>query len=174
MPAPKGNKFALNNNGGCPTLYKEEYCQQIIDYFDIEPNELIDIPHYKNGEVSWVDKKLVASKLPKFHEFAKSIGVTHKTLLNWCDKHEEFLQAYTYAKELQKYFIAENGLNNVYNAQFAQFVMKNITDWKDKQEIDHKSSDGSMSPDLSKLPTEELEKRLKYVSEIEKQTKKND
>jgi hypothetical protein len=38
----------------------------------------------------------------------------------------------------------------------------------DKVEIDHSSKDGSMSPNLSNLSNEELEKRLNLVSKLEK------
>jgi hypothetical protein len=130
-----GNKNALGNEGGRPTDYKAEYCQSLIEWFEIEPNREVELPHYKDGEVTWTDTKTVANKLPKFHEFAKSIGVTHQTLLNWCDAHIEFFAAYTRAKELQKFFLIENGLNGCYNPAFAIFVSKNITDMKDKQEI---------------------------------------
>ena len=135
MAAPKGNKNAVGNEGGRPTDYKAEYCKAIIKWFEVEPNYEKELPHYQGGELSWMDYKTFANRLPKFHEFAKSIGVSHQTLLNWCDNHVEFFEAYTQAKELQKYFLIENGLNGCYNAPFAIFVSKNITDMRDRQEI---------------------------------------
>jgi hypothetical protein len=137
MAAPKGNKNAIGNNGGRPTDYKPEYCDSLIKWFEVEPNREIEIPHMKDGEVIWNDIKVMANRLPKFHEFAKSIGVSHQTLLNWCEMNIEFFEAYTCAKELQKYFLIENGLNGCYNAAFGIFVAKNITDMKDKAEIEH-------------------------------------
>jgi hypothetical protein len=134
-PTMVGNQNALGNEGGRPTDYLPEYCDQLIEYFEIEPNREVEIPHLKDGEVVWIDYKIVANRLPVFHEFAKKIGVTHKTLLNWCDSHVEFLQSYTQAKELQKFFLIENGLSNCYNANFAIFTAKNITDMRDRQEI---------------------------------------
>lgn len=134
MAAPKGNKNAIGNKGGRPTDYRPEYCEALIKWFEIEPNREVEIPHYKDGEITWNDYKIIANKLPKFHEFAKSIGIVHSTLLEWCDKNIEFSKAYTRAKELQKYFLIENGLNGCYNPTFAIFVSKNITDMKDKTE----------------------------------------
>lgn len=134
--APKGNKNALGNEGGAPSKYDPTYCDKIIEYFTVDPNREVQVPHYKGGEVSWVDTKIVANSLPKFHEFAKSIGVTHKTLHNWCDEHVEFLQAYTHAKELQKFFLIENGLNGCYNPTAYVFTAKNLTDMKDRIEQD--------------------------------------
>ena len=135
MAAPKGNKYAIGNNGGAPTKYDPKYCEEIIDYFDIEPTREIEIPHFKGGEVAWTDKKVVANKLPAFHRFAKHINVDHTTLHEWCKVHKEFSQAYSYAKELQKYFLIENGLNGTYNPTAYVFTAKNITDMRDSQEI---------------------------------------
>lgn len=138
MPAPKDNKFALGNNGGAPSKYDAKYCQEIIDYFSVEPMREVEIPHYgKDGGISWTDTKQVANPLPKLHEFARKIGVTQKTLHNWCDEHEEFLQAFTYAKELQKWFLIENGLNGCYNPSAYIFTAKNISDMRDKTETEH-------------------------------------
>lgn len=139
MPAEKGNKYALGNDGGRPSAYDPKYCNEIIDYFKREPYREVEIPHYKGGEVSWVDKKMVANEVPTFHGFAEEIGVHRHTILNWCDQHKEFLDAYTYAKELQKWFLIENGLNGTYNPTAFVFTAKNVTDMKDKSDIDHTS-----------------------------------
>jgi hypothetical protein len=136
MPAPKGNKYALGNKGGAPTLYKPEYCEQLIEWFSGEPYRVEEIPHYRNGQVSWIDKKLIPNKLPTFHTFATHIGVTPQVIPDWAKRHEEFGRAYAYAKELQKYFLIENGLNGIYNAAAFTFVAKNITDMHDKHEIE--------------------------------------
>lgn len=159
MPAPKGNKYAEGNEGGAPTKYKPEYCQQIIEWFSVNPSEEEEVPHYKDGQLVWTDKRIVSNPLPKFHEFATSIGVTHKTLHNWCNENEEFLQAYTHAKELQKYFLIENGLNGVYNASAFIFTATNITDMRSKSEKDITSKGKSINGpkiNYSKLTDSEL------------------
>jgi hypothetical protein len=159
MAAPKGNKNAIGNKGGRPTDYKPEYCQLLIEWFEIEPNKEIEIPHYKDGDVTWTDYKIVANRLPKFHEFAKSIGTTHKTLLDWVEKNIEFSNAYIRAKELQKYFLIENGLNGCYNPTFTIFVSKNITDMKDTQQMDLTNNGNSFNT----LSDAELVSRLNQL-----------
>ena len=69
--------------------------------------------------------------------FAHKIGVCHDTLLEWCKRHPEFSEAYTCAKELQKQHLIECGLLGLFNSKFAIFTAKNITDMRDKQEIEH-------------------------------------
>ena len=119
---------------GAPTKYREAYCKLLIDYFSIDPYKDVEIPHYKNDQICWVESKRVANKMPTFHEFARLIGLTDtNTLINWTKNFPDFLRAYAIAKDLQKNFLAENGLNRVYDSNFTQFVMSNITDWQAKQ-----------------------------------------
>lgn len=135
--AMMGNQNGVGNNGGRPDKYEERFCDEILEFFDVEPY----IESESNGRV-----QRLANKLPTFERFAANIGVVVNTLKNWCDKHPEFLTAYEKAEQLQKDILVQNGLIGGYTAQFAMFVGKNFTDMKDKQEIDNISSDGSMSP----------------------------
>jgi hypothetical protein len=124
--------YAVKANGkaatGRPSDYDPKYCQEIIDFFSIPPyvEKIID------GRVVKVN-----NRLPAFHVFASKIGVGTNTLLDWCNQHEEFSIAYKKAKELQKYFLIENGLNGIYAPAAFCFVAKNITDMRDKQDIEH-------------------------------------
>lgn len=125
---------------GRPTKYKPEYCQELIRFFDVEPYTDVDLEHYdKDGNVKWVDKKRMANKLPTLRNFAKSIEINIDTVYEWIKKYEEFSDAFTHAKDLQKWFLIENGLNSCYNPMFAIFTAKNITDMRDKQEIDNRT-----------------------------------
>ena len=131
--APKGNKNAIGNNGGRPTKYKPEYCQKIIDFFNIEAFIDKEIPHYgASGEIKWTDFKRMANTFPTLIKFAREINVSYYTVYNWTKEHPEFLQAYKEAKKLQEDFLIENGLNGNYNALFAKFVAVNVTSLKDE------------------------------------------
>ena len=121
-----------------PSKYKKEYCKKLIEFFDIDPYEDKEMKHFgKDGELKWVDYKRVANRLPTIRNFAKKIKVDFTTLYDWIKKYEEFSHAFTQAKEIRKWFLIENGLNNCYNPAFAIFVAKNITDMRDKQEVEH-------------------------------------
>lgn len=119
------------NKVGRPTKYKPEYCQMLIEFFDVEPFYEKEMPHYKDGEISWVDYKLKANPLPTIRKFAKKIGVHVSNVYRWINEHVEFCDSFTQAKELRKWMLIENGLNGCYNPAFAIFVAKNITDMKD-------------------------------------------
>lgn len=128
---------------GRKTKYKREYCKKIIEFFDVEPFEDIELEHYdvKTGKIKWKDIKRMPRKLPTLVQFARSIGVDYTTVYNWQKKghssfQKQFFDAYTRAKELQKDFIIQNGLQGLYNSDFTKFVAKNITDMKDKTETE--------------------------------------
>ena len=134
----------VSNKGGRPTKYKKKYCQELIEFFDIEPYEDIKVPHYQpNGKtIKWNDFKRMPNKLPTLVGFARHIDVCYATLFNWMDNkhasfHQEFLDIVTrIGKALQKEHLIQNGLQGLYNPQAFKFVAVNITDMVDKHDID--------------------------------------
>jgi len=71
MAAPKKNKFAKGNDGGRPTLYKDEYAEQA----------------YKFCLLGATDTEL-----------ADFFNVDERTINNWKTEHEEFFQSVTRGK----------------------------------------------------------------------------
>lgn len=125
------------NKVGAPTKYKEEYCEEVIEYFRVPPT-IVDykIEYYQNGNVKSKIPLIRGNEFPTFQGFADKIGVNYDTLKEWCKVHEEFSEAYMRAKQLQEKIWLTNGMNNLYNAQFAQFFGKNCLGYKDKQEVE--------------------------------------
>ena len=120
--------------GGRPTKYRPEYCQKILEYFEIDPIQFKDIIiTYKDGSTKECTEE-EAAPLPTFRKFAKSIGTYHDVLLDWCKKFPEFATAYNRAKEAQLEFIMENGLRGNFQGYFAGLYMKNMHGWRDKTE----------------------------------------
>lgn len=152
QPGSENNKTIINSEQpplpvvekkkvGRPTKYTPDLCERIIEFFDIEPHTDVEIPHYKNGELAWMDKKRMANPLPTLYKFAKENGIGYQTIHDWVNpKHasfkKEFSEAFMCAKELQKNFLIENGLNGCYNPLFAKFVAINITDMRDQPLVD--------------------------------------
>lgn len=147
------------NLGGRPTKYDPKFCDELVKYFNIEPNYLKEIPHISKGG-EWTDYKKIANSLPTFLGFANKIGVDTRTLWRWATekypedypevekrgqvRNKEFRHAYTRAKEMQKWFFIENALNGLYNPAFAIFLGKNIFNMKDKTETDITSQNQPM------------------------------
>jgi hypothetical protein len=136
--------------GGRPTKYDPKYCQEMIDFFDVEYTRAVE-KATKAGEI-YIDQE--ANSLPLIVQFAKHIGVARSTLHKWATetdedgklKNPEFSNAFACAKDMQEAMLISNGLEGKYQTQFAIFAAKNMIGWRDKQEIDHKSTDKSMTP----------------------------
>lgn len=108
---------------GRHTDYRAEYCDDIVRFFDM--------PAKTDG---------AATEFPTVQDFACNIGVTVATLLNWCDKHPDFAQAYALARQKQESILLKNAMDGGYSAQFAKFFAINCFDgrYKDKQDLDVK------------------------------------
>lgn len=123
-------------HAGAPTKYKKEYCEELITFFDVEPFEEREIPHMKNdGSFSFMDYKRMPNRLPTVRNFVKKIGIDYDTFYEWLKVHKEFSDTYTHAQDIRKWFLIENGLNELYNPVFAKFTAINITDMKDKSDV---------------------------------------
>lgn len=146
--------------GGRPTKYDPKYCDEIIEFFDIEPYKEVPktITSAKGSVIE--DISLVPERLPTFERFAHKIGVHVDTMIEWCSKYEEFSEAYSRAKQLQKDFLIANGLSGLFNAAFTKFVAINITDMRDKTETDITSKGESISQPNAEV-AEQFSKFLK-------------
>jgi hypothetical protein len=109
---------------GRPTKYKPSFPQQIVEWFEEQ-----------------VSKK----ELPFLSKWARTqAGVSEQTALTWTENAPEFLEAYKKAKDIQKEFLITQALYGKFNATFAIFTAKNITDMRDKTETDLTSNGQTM------------------------------
>lgn len=110
---------------GRPTKYKREYCQSAIDFM-------------RDGY--------------SVTAFAGHIGVARSTVFKWAEENLEFSDALKTAQALAALWWEES-LRTVArtgegNATACIFGVKNRSreEWRDRQEVDHSSSDGTMIP----------------------------
>jgi len=118
--------------GGRPTKYKKEYAEQARKLC---------------GNFGATDKKL-----------AEFFGVSEQTVNAWKKAQPEFLESLK-AKDVADDAV-ENSLYNTAldgNTTAQIFWLKNrrARQWRDKQEIDHRSGDGSMAPQRIEIVTPE-------------------
>lgn len=111
---------------GRPTKYYQEICQEMLDFFD------------DAGQMTLRDGRVV-DKLPTFEKFATMKNLCVDTLYAWKNDENkpEFSDAYKKCQNKQKEFLIQRGLAGDINTTFAIFVSKNITDMKDKTEVDN-------------------------------------
>jgi hypothetical protein len=137
----KPNTYKKKPNGknatGRPTDYKPEYCQMMLDFFDVGGTE-------------------IPERLPTFTGFAATIGKTRKTIRDWRKDNPEFLTTFMRCKDRQREVWLQNALTNKYNPQFAKFVGINVIGWSDKKELEHTGKDGEkLSIDISFVTADE-------------------
>jgi hypothetical protein len=112
--------------------YHPGYAEQMVRYFDKpKVKKIYDTYTWKSGAVS-EKERFVPATPPHFSEFARSIGVTTRTLKRWAAQHEEFRDAYITCEEIYEEFLIENGLTGAYGAIAMKFVAVNKTKMKDK------------------------------------------
>jgi hypothetical protein len=81
--APIGNKFAVGNEGGRPTLYKDEYCARVVEL----------------GKQGFTHAMIAAD-----------LGFARQTLYEWVDIHKEFNDAIIRARDESQAFLERKGL----------------------------------------------------------------
>lgn len=135
MAAPKDNQYALGNNGGRPKLFEsqEKLDKLITEYFEsddahvevISGDDLVKLPAYTMSGL------------------AIYLGIDRKTLYNY-SKDDEFFPTIKKARARVEQCLEKRLYGN--NVTGVIFSLKNNFDWADKQQLDHQSSDGSMTP----------------------------
>lgn len=123
---------------GRPTEYREEFCDMMIAFFDIEVQEVKTIP-LEDGTST---VSVVQNTFPTLTRFASKLGVSRQTLHDWATKKDEsgapvypeFADAYARARDLQEALITEGGMAGSYEPRFATFAAKNLIGWKDQVE----------------------------------------
>lgn len=142
-------------NRGAKSKYKQEYCQQMLDYFlKNEPYRKEEIPTEtigtteKTGNISKTVTKWEyrANDLPTFEKFAVKIGVHRETLDNWKDEFDEFFDTYETCKNIQEDFLVQNGLLGFYPSNFAIFIAQNYTGLKQKTNTDITTNGKDLNP----------------------------
>lgn len=134
-PPVKPSKQPEQPEPGQPTKYKPEYCQQLIDYFSIEPLKIVAEQKIIGTEGGKYVSRRLPQRFPWFEGFARKIGVHRNTLKNWCAEHPEFVEAYDTAKDLQREFIVDVALSGAAPPSFAIFTMKNVCGWRDERDL---------------------------------------
>jgi len=149
MPAPKGNQYGLNNDGGRPRIFETvEAMQEAIDkYFEECKASLKEIYDKKKQELVTVNEPTPWT----VEGLALALGFCDlNTLLNYEKKegYEEFFSAVKKAKLKIQQNKVINGLNGNYNPAVAIFDLKNNHGYRDKTETDLTSGGDKIVPQI--------------------------
>lgn len=146
---------------GRPTKYKPEFARLILEFFGKEPYTDVDVPQPSG----LVKRQRMATDPPMLSDFARSIGVSVKSLNRWAvdinvetgnPKHPEFVEAYARAREMQESLLARAGLLGLYDPRVVQFALKNLAGWADQP---------ARASEVAPISKEELE--ATYIKDME-------
>ena len=124
-------------HGGRPTLYSEEMLQRAKEYIDRFSSNVVD----KEADAIRLEV------IPSVAGLSLHLGISRTTIYDWAKDKEkpEFSNTLERLNALQEASLLNGGLQGRLNANIAKLALANHG-YSDKQEIDNKSSDGSMSP----------------------------
>lgn len=164
---------------GRPTYYDPAYCRAIIEFFEraleeeytATPRELKDrttsiTELALNAETNVLEPaarslkeevRTICSELPTIEAFARTIGVSHQTILNWAKLYPTFNEALQMAKDIQCNLLTQRMLSGRYNPTAAIFVTKNVTWMRDRSEIGVETVMPAPPPELRNVRTAVLD-----------------
>lgn len=97
--------------GGRPSLYRPEYVQQLVDYFNIDETRILHKTiEDKKGNIITVEQE-VGAIFPTLEGFAcRVLNVAYETALGWTERHPEWKEAWDLAKTHQARILMSNAL----------------------------------------------------------------
>lgn len=107
--------------------YKRAYCDKVIEYF----TEMLEKR----------DQKGLIKTIPSYVGFAKTIGVTTRTLENWRKQYKNFGEACDECDALLQATIIGEGLSFRMHASFAKFILSSRYGMREKVEISRDSEE---------------------------------
>ncbi len=87
----------------------------------------------------------VGDVIPSVAGLACYLGVSRKTVYNYGEQSEEFLHTLDGIGAMQENKLINKGLTGDFNSAITKLMLANHG-YSDKQQVDHQSSDGSMTP----------------------------
>lgn len=127
---------------GRPSKYKPIYCEQLISFFNREHTFEGSITHTNKKGDTWTSYQTKANPVPLLVDFAQWLGVGTTTLQRWEQQHDAFRVAITHAQDLQLAHLSTVAGMGLYNSNWAVFMAKNISKWRDKKDIEHSGDIG--------------------------------
>jgi hypothetical protein len=119
-----------------PSEYKAEYCQKADEYLEMCKDEMVQVVKQANAEKGYemFENKLKVS-LPTHEGFARFLNVCPKTLYNWADENDEFLQSLGKITIEQKERLLNSGLSGDYNPTIAKLILSSNHGMREKSDV---------------------------------------
>lgn len=142
---------------GRPTKFDRAFIQAAYDYIASCQDE-VDEFWKTRGEKSDSYDRIIKVKLPTIEGFATHLRVAVKTLYNWAETDNDFLQALEDIKTAQRERLLEKGLSGDYNPTIAKLILSSNHGMKER--VDQTTDD-------QPLPTPVTVNNFKHLSDDE-------
>lgn len=128
MAAPKGNQYALGNEGGRPKIGLEILWEGWY-------NDILEL--YSEGASDVEIRALI------YHKTKEKTKASFGLWERWLEEEEEFFETIKQGRMLSESWWSKTGRKNLSNKDFSYtgwyMNMKNRFGWRDKQEVDQKT-----------------------------------
>lgn len=134
--------MTTKSKSGRPTLFDRsmiEKAKEYIWYFQLSEED---------QEARRGSRTNPIEVIPSAGGLARYLDVHRSTLYEWAKTNKEFSDTLDALQDIQEVLLLNNGLTGKFTAPIAKLALANHG-YSDKQEIDNKSSDGSMTPTRS-------------------------
>lgn len=154
--------------------YDPKYCAELIEFFTVKERYDVvvkKVTYFKDGGgKSTETMDIVAKPPPHVGAFARQVGVSKETLYKWAEKHREFAQAMTAAKQLRRELIIDQALIGHYDARFSEIAAANLIGWgrEPDKANDPKNKIGKENPVHQAWDARKKEERKKKIGEENK------
>ncbi len=127
---------------GAPTKYSEDVLKLAYDYVE-----------------RWAEFGTV----PQIARLALHCGISKTALYEWIKRpdRKELADVYARVKAMQEAALIDGGLTRDYDSSLSKLLLKKHG-YDDKQEVNHTSSDGSMSPN-KEMSAEDFAEKMKEL-----------
>ena len=133
--------FAIGNNFS--TIYKDEFADQLIEFFKQPLTRTEMKKTYFKGELSSETPIEFANDFPTMGMFARSIGVSVSAIKAWAGvtedekyKHDRFALAYACVKEWAEGMLESGAIAGKLDSNMAKFVLTNDYGKKDSKTVE--------------------------------------
>lgn len=113
-----------SNDTGRPTIYNREYNERAKDY----------VANYKS----------TGAVVPTIVGLSLYLEIARSTIYEWEELYTEFSDTLAHLRAMYEHELLNNGLKGSFKPQITKLLLMNCG-YHEAKEVDHKSSDGSMS-----------------------------
>jgi hypothetical protein len=156
--------------GGRPTKYLPEYCEQLVAFFRSREETKVLTKTFTDKKGNVITSEVeVGERLPTIEKFASSIDVSRATLFVWADKHPDFRDALDRAVTHQANMVIVNGMLGHYMQPMAVAYMKNNMGWREQVAVTGANGGPIQTEDTSMLRVEHEKRREALLKKLQQQ-----